>query len=296
MKSLVSCVMTPRRVGRPSSAASDELLTPEVGTWAEKKYDLFWNYANMFTTSMKSKWDQLAYVDLFSGPGKVRVRGTPRILHASPLLAQELPSRFDHHVYCESEPDALSSLERRMTREYPEASYTLLPGDVNEQVPEILEALPSHGPGKTVLGLCFVDPYRLRNLKFDTIRALAQSRLLDFLVLIPSGMDATRNEGTYLSPEDLTVDKFIGRGEWREQWAAARRTGTTFDVFLTDSFGQSMTELGYIYRGIHDTQLVRLPEKRVRLYRLVLFSRHKLGKRFWDQTKESSDPQRSFDY
>jgi hypothetical protein len=41
----------------------DSLITPEVGAWAEDKYRLVGNYAAMFATSMKKKWECRIYID-----------------------------------------------------------------------------------------------------------------------------------------------------------------------------------------------------------------------------------------
>jgi len=38
-------------------ASDDGLLTPEVGPWSDKKYKLIQNYAEVFATGMKHKWD-----------------------------------------------------------------------------------------------------------------------------------------------------------------------------------------------------------------------------------------------
>ena len=44
----------------------DGLTIFEVGEWAEKKYNLFGAYADIFTSSMHRKWHNLVYIDLFS--------------------------------------------------------------------------------------------------------------------------------------------------------------------------------------------------------------------------------------
>jgi hypothetical protein len=51
----------------------------------------------------------------------------------------------------------------------------------------IVNALPK---GK-VLAFCVVDPYRIADLAFDTLRQLSQ-RAVDFFVLLPSHMDVKR--------------------------------------------------------------------------------------------------------
>jgi hypothetical protein len=56
-------------------------------------------------------------------------------------------------------------------------------------------------------------------------------------------------------------------------------------------FSRQMEARGYIRAPIEETKLVRSTEKNLPLYRLALFSRHELGKRFWEQAKKYSNDQ-----
>lgn len=270
----------------------DGLLTPDVGDWAEDKYRLVKLYATLFTTSMRGKWDELVYVDLFAGAGHAAIRGTQRIVPASPLVALNIDHRFDRYVFSEADSEKLDVLKKRVQRGFPDVDCRFVAGDVNENVSALLEELPQYHRGRKVLGFCFADPYRLSHLKFETIAALA-SRYMDFLVLIPSGMDAHRNESIYTKPSNTTLDEFFGRTDWREEWAEEKKQGRPFERFVTDAFGESMKRLDYLYEEIENPLLVRLTEKNVPLYRLALFSRHPLGGKFWKAARKSADPQRS---
>ncbi len=84
------------------------------------------------------------------------------------------------------ESEKLTVLKERVTHQYPEVDAQYIEGDTNENTDEIMDKIPKHYPGFKVLCFCFVDPYRLENLRFETIRRLA-TRYVDFLVLIPSG-------------------------------------------------------------------------------------------------------------
>jgi len=65
----------------------DGLETPEVGIWAQDKYNLVQTYCDIFTNSMKPpKWQFLAYIDLFAGAGFARIRETSEIVETSPSL------------------------------------------------------------------------------------------------------------------------------------------------------------------------------------------------------------------
>ncbi len=81
----------------------DGLLIPEVGSWAERKYRILWNYAKMFTTGTKNKWHERIYIDLYAGAGFARIRESSIIVPASPLLALDIPDKFDKYIFCEQE-------------------------------------------------------------------------------------------------------------------------------------------------------------------------------------------------
>jgi three-Cys-motif partner protein len=268
----------------------DGLITPQIGAWGEEKYRLVSTYAGIFATSMKRKWECRVYIDLFAGSGRSSIRGTKRIVPASPLLALNLPDRFDKYVFCDINEVKIEALKQRVSRDYPEANVEYVSGDANDSMTKILDKIPKHRVGFRVLAFCFVDPFRLENLAFDTIRKLA-IRYMDFLVLIPSGMDANRNESRYTAAKNKTVDRFLGTPTWRGDWRTARSNRQSFGDFLTDAFGKQMTQLSYIYNGIENSELIRLTTKNVPLYRLSFFSRHKLGDLFWKETRKYSKPQ-----
>lgn len=269
----------------------DGLVTPEVGGWAEDKYRLVRNYADMFTTSMTKKWERLAYIDLFAGAGRSRVEGRGVIVPASPVLALELPHPFDKYILCEENDERRDALEARAGRVAPNADVTYIPGDVNANVDTVLSAMPS---GR-VLTFCFVDPYKIANLTFGTLHALSK-RFVDFLVLLPSYMDVNRNAATYQSETNETLDRFLGSSEWRSAWPSAAARGEKFPHFFVDRFGLEMRKLGYIYDGLESTKLVRSTEKNLPLYHLAFFSRHKLGAKFWKQAmKYGTDQPDLFD-
>lgn len=268
---------------------ADDLPTPEVGSWAESKYDLIRYFSTLFTSSMKGKWGSLPYLDLFSGSGRARIRGTMSILPSSASIALGLPQPFDRYVFCESEPDLMGALQTRATRDFPSADCRFVPGDVNGAVDSILEKLPAPKPDFKVLTFCLADPCKLRDLHFDTIRRLSV-RFMDFMVLIPSEMDANRNIGVYLNPENSIMSTFLGNAAWRDEWARYADQDNA-GAFVADQFGKQMAALGYLYEGLESAWLNRSTGKNLPLYHLMLFSRHPLGSKFWKEALEYTDPQ-----
>lgn len=196
----------------------DGLITPEVGGWAEDKYQLVRCYATIFATAMRSRWDCLVYIDLFAGAGRARIRETQKIVPASPLVVLDIPRPFSQYIFCELDAEKLSALEARVESSYASTEVTFIPGDCNERVDDILSSIPKPSKGFTVLTFCFADPYNLGSLQFSTLARLSRDRFIDFLVLLPSGMDANRNVHEYTQPNNRMIANFAGRENWRDQW------------------------------------------------------------------------------
>lgn len=269
---------------------NDGLNTPDVHGWAEDKYQHVLNYAQMFVTATKKQWDCRVYVDLFSGSGRSKLVETGVIVPASPVLALELKEPFEKYVFCDLAREKLDALRTRVERDYSgQRDCSFLNRDVNGAVEEVMAAIPTGRQGFRVLSFCFADPCKLKNLHFATIQRLA-AKYTDFLVLIPSGMDANRNRVHYEQPDNHTLDDFLGTTAWREAWTKAN--GSNFGDFVADQFGQQMTALRYRYGGLKKTTLVRSTDKNLPLYHLMFFSRSELAEKLWAQAQKYSTPQR----
>lgn len=267
----------------------DGLITPEVGSWAEDKYNIVSIYTELFANSMKSKWDAIVYIDLFAGAGFSRIRDTEKLIAASPLLA--LHKDFNKYIFCDKREDNCDALSIRSDRLKPGADIVIIHGDANDCSDQILSLMPKPSKSYKVLALCFVDPFKMGNLKFSTIKNLSQ-RFVDFLVLIPSGMDANRNLDNYIKKKNTTVDEFIGNFHWRDNWNDREYPLKTYEEFIVEEFSKSMANLGYKSPELHDCCPIRSSEKNLLLYRLSLFSRNSLGKKFWKETKKYCNPQK----
>src|SRR5205823_4212656 len=115
---------------------------------------------------------------------------------------------------------------------------------------------------------------------------------LDFLILIPTFMDANRNPEVYKSPDNKTVDEYLGVKDWRKAWEQRKAPWEKFGVFVLDQFRGQMETLEFKYEGLDDIVEVRSDQKNLPLYHLAFFSRHPLGHDFWKKAKKSSDPQK----
>jgi len=273
----------------------DGSVCAEVGSWAEEKHRLLAHYATLFVRSMRAKWDELVYLDLYSGPGECRIRGSARHYRSSPTIIYELEDAFSSYIFCDFKQENIEALRARLTRLDQPRKFTLFCGDANEIVREALDAIPRGSKTKRVLSFCFLDPFKLSNLRFETVRSLAD-RYIDFLVLIPSGMDAHRNVSIYTQEANVILDSFLGNAVWRERWITEQENGALFEQFVCREFGRSMEALDYIDPGLERLVPIRSQDKNLLLYRLGLYSRNKLGTKFWTETQKYTNPQTGFDF
>ena len=274
--------------------SDDDLICPEVGSWAERKHALVSLYAKLFATGMKNKWGKRTYIELYAGAGYSRIRGKGTLIAGSPLRALGLDDPFDKYIFCEKDAICLAALKKRVERVAPSADVSYILGDCNQCVDKILAAIPQHSKDSGVLSLCFVDPFDI-GIKFGTIQRLS-TKLVDFLVLLALYMDANRNRIRYLVEDEPKVDDFLGSTSWRGRWKQYEQRNTSFPNFLKQEFTNSMATVGYVPPPLCTMQEVRSDDNNLPLYHLALYSRDKLAYKFWGQAKKYSTNQTSFKF
>jgi len=238
---------------------------------------------------MKRKWPNLVYIDLFSGSGYAKIKGSNQIVYGSPLIALSIPVPFTKYILCEKDEELADALKTRVGRDFGDKDITLFKGDANEIVDDIKNALPRFSRESGMLSFCFVDPYSL-NLHFETIKKLGNLKM-DFLILLALHMDANRNYKSYLEKENDKIDLFIADTGWR---TAKVESNESFVRFLAEHFKKNMQELGYKVTGTF--QQIRSDAKNLPLYYLAFFSKHNLGNTFWKEVQKYSNPQQSLDF
>lgn len=263
---------------------SDGLPTPEVGEWAYKKYLRVWMYDEMFATAMKNKGTRV-YLDLFAGAGHARLRDSGRIVPSSALLALQIKDPFDRYIFCERDPVLLDSLRERVERVAPAGEVHFIFGDVNDAVDEMLPLIPSGA-----FSFCFADPFGV-DLHLETVRRLAQGRRMDILILLALQMDAIRNQVHYGKKEIRRLDNFLGTTEWREAWRTANRSGISFRSFLADQYARAMETLGYLPVTITDMYEMHTELRRLSIYYLAFFAKHRRALEFWSEVRRYTEPQ-----
>lgn len=267
----------------------DDLIIPEVGIWSLKKYQILGGYCDIFTKGMRKKWDNLIYLDLFSGAGYSRIRENGNIVKSSPLIALSIPNKFDSYIFCEQNKELFDALCTRINKEDHNSNVHLFNNDCNQIIEGIKSVIPRYSKEKTVLSFCFLDPFHL-NLNFDTIKLLA-SDLVDFLILQALHMDANRNFKNYLAENNEKIDNYLGNLSWRDEWRNSKLLPKDFVKFLADQYDSKMRELGYLTAIRYP---IRLPDKNVPLYYLTFYTKHKRGLDFFKKVDDYSTDQLKF--
>lgn len=271
----------------------DNLHIDEAGPWAVRKYKLVEYYYNQFATSMKKKWDNRIYIDLYSSSGYSKIKGTNNIVVTSPLIAANVKDKFDKYIFCEIDPIKIDSLEKRIRRDFADINAKFLNCDVNFSVDQIIKEIPKFSKNLTGLTLCLVDPYKIDNFSFTTIEALSRY-MIDFLILIPSFMDVNRNEKNYINEKSNLVAKFTNNSNWRNDWDKYRKEGFTFGTFIVKSFNESMIKNGFLGLESDEFILIRNPQNNSPLYHLAFYSKSQLGIKFWNNARKGTTDQFEF--
>ena len=273
--------------------SEDNLFIDDSGPWAARKYKLVKYYSNLFATSMKNKWDNRIYIDLYSSSGYTRIKGTNEIVMTSPLIAASVDDKFDKYIFCEIDSVKIDALEKRMKRDFDNINKKFINADVNLFVNQIIEEIPTFSKEFTGITLCLVDPYKIDNFAFKTILSLSFYKI-DFLILIPSYMDVNRNEKNYIDEHSTLVTKFLDNPNWRDEWDKLKLKGFTFGTFIVKAFNDRMIKEGFLGLNNDEFILIRNPQNNSPLYHLAFYSKNKLGKKFWNNARKATSDQLEF--
>src|SRR5262249_44743732 len=135
-----------------------------------------------------------SYVDLFSGPGRVRFRDEASGTSGSPLIAWDQASktatRFTQVFVSDLDAQNCAAVHARLNRDGAPVQVEI--GPAVEAVDRVIAKLHPEG-----LHFAFLDPYRLGDLNFEIVRKLAKFKRMDLLMHV-SVQDLQRNLRRYV--------------------------------------------------------------------------------------------------
>jgi three-Cys-motif partner protein len=273
--------------GNCTVPGDDALPVQCVGPWAKEKHDYLRRYVDA-TKGPRSKFlspagsrpaGGAAYVELFAGPGKARIRTSGEIVGGSPFIALEhTGAPFTKVVLAEKDPETVAALSKR-ARPHGDR-VRIVPGDCNEKIDDILQQIPPYG-----LNIAVVDPYGLRPLRFETLRKLAAVKRMDLVIHFPT-MDIKRN----LHQAEEFVTRFLGTDSWKKTVKKPEDV-----VKLVDVLRSQLGAFGYEQEKVRTLPIMQ--SKNVVIYHLVYATKDPLGNKIWQSiAKTTAQGQGGFNF
>jgi three-Cys-motif partner protein len=240
-----------------------------VHDWARRKHHYLNRYSDIFSNGMKNKWPRRAYLDLFAGPGRCFEKESGDFYDGSPLIG--LRWNFTDHIYVELDRASAAALDQRCDPWKPNRFVTVLEGDCNARVADVVGLLPRYG-----LTLAFIDPTNWQ-IRFDTIRTLTTARKVDLLVSFFGGQ--MKRVARLDQPR---LDAFFGTTAWKTDPRFLGPDGLPTLSGLLLCYREQLASIGYL-----DTLSIReIPvknSKNTTMYLLAFFSKSAKGYEFWDK-------------
>ena len=270
------------RFGGPTKAngnctrpGDDGLPVQCVGAWAREKHDVLRRYVEA-TRSTRAKYlppqpepGGAAFIDLFAGPGRARVRGTNEVVDGSPLIAFKHGEQpFTKLVLCDVDAENVETLRRRTAGQ--PARAVVEHGDCNEIIDKLVKRIPPHG-----LNLALIDPFSLGALRFGTVEKLARFKRMDLIVFFPV-WQIRRFADVHRARYEPMLTNALGTDEWKGVLKRSPDAARLIPLFHR----QLERRFGYTPENTYSAP-IRISNQ-VALYHLVFASKHSRGDGIWE--------------
>jgi three-Cys-motif partner protein len=263
-----------------------DLLVENVGPWANDKLKIVTDYIQASGAARRSYLNTgAAYIDVFCGPGRSKIRTTGKFIDGSPVAAfkkaKSSLAPFTSINISDADPELLNAAEKRL--KILGAPVRTTPGPATAAMPQIVRELDPSG-----LHFAFLDPHSLGTLSFDLFEQLAKLKRIDIIVHV-SLSDLQRNVDRYTSAAHDQFDKFAPG--WREH-VGTDKNQEALRRAIIQYWSDMVMKLG-LPRAEH-CELIR-GTRGQRLYWLILLARHELAHKLWSKISSSAKAPR-FDF
>lgn len=257
----------------------DGYLREIVGPWVQDKHVRLAKYVGI-SRSVRSKFigTQKAgatFIDLYSGPGRMRIREEAHAIDGSPLVAWRESvgggAPFTQIHVADADKQLSAAVEARLRRM--DAPVYLETGPAMETVDRVVSKLDPYA-----LHFAFLDPYNLADLPFLIIRKLAGLRRMDILIHV-SIQDLQRNLERYVGTTNSPLDSFAPG--WREYVDTSRPPKLVRPKFL--EYWRSLLKAENM--ATTETAELVVGTKRQPLYLLAFAARHERALEYWDKVR-----------
>lgn len=215
------------------------------GQHTELKLSIVESYLKAFTTALRSRFQELWYIDAFAGTGSRTTRTVSRgselleermveiidVRRGSARIAIDVRPQFDRLVFIEKNKAYCEEL-RRLKVDHPDRNISVVEEDANLSIQrEIAWTGWRHSRG-----VLFLDPYGME-VEWATLKAVAETQAIDVWFLFPlAGLyrQATRSFADIDASKRTALTRMFGSEDWAHELYTGKVTsdlfGETFEV------------------------------------------------------------------
>jgi three-Cys-motif partner protein len=191
----------------------DAELMDNVGPWSIRKNDIVEYYAGVYAEITKKHLIR-TYIDGFANRGYGRLKGTDQIVRGSALRVLNMAHPFDRYVFVEQDAKRLRDLRKGVGER---ENVQIIEGDANVVLPEVLSQVLY---SRRERALCFLDPNKMNELRWETIAAAGANDMIDAIIHFPT-MDAHRtvlmaDSGKIRPAMRAKMNRYYGNETWFE--------------------------------------------------------------------------------
>jgi three-Cys-motif partner protein len=250
------------------------LVVENVGPWAIDKLKIVTDYIQASSAARRRFLkSEAAYIDVFCGPGRSKIRDTGQFIDGSPIAAfkkaQSSLAPFTSINISDTDQELLAASAKRLSMLG--ARIRTFSGPASSAMPKIVEGLNKNG-----LHFAFLDPHNLGTLSFGLFESLAQLKRIDIIVHV-SLSDLQRNADRYISGAHNQFDAFAPG--WREQ-VGIDMSQASLRAAILQHWSDKFMKLG-LPRANH-CELIKGTQGQ-RLYWLILLAGHDLAHKLWSK-------------
>jgi three-Cys-motif partner protein len=187
---------------------NDGLPTVAAESWVKHKMDVISQYLTSFVGHLAGKVDDIVFVDLHAGNGLYSMGSHKELFPSSALISLALDLPISRYVFCESDPDRLTTLKIRVNKYFRNKNVVLLEGKPEDLASRLEIYVPqTKGSYKSAV-LCLCDSFSLET-PFDCMRQLSEKGF-SFLVPFTFALNDRINYEFYLVESRERLKKFLG--------------------------------------------------------------------------------------
>lgn len=248
----------------------------DVGSWAETKLKLLTNYVQASSAARRKFQHNIpAYIDVFCGAGRSKIRETGVFIDGSPVSAfrrgVEAGVPFSELHISDLDAELVSAAEQRLKNlSAPVHAYV---GDAESSLSKIVTKLNPNG-----LHFAFLDPFNLESLSFSLFKTLSRLKYIDILVHV-SAFDMQLNIQSYSAADRKQLDSFAPG--WKEA-VGSKPNQFASRASLIEYWSQQVKGLGF--KRTEYEPLISAPTGQ-RLYWLIFLSRNEFARDLWEKIK-----------